>query len=60
MYDLYAVCNHSGVTQGGHYTANVKNANEKWYNYNDTYVTAIKKENAVTAKAYCLFFRLSL
>jgi len=60
IYDLYAVCNHSGVTQGGHYTANVKNANDKWYNYNDTSVTAIKKENAVTAKAYCLFFRLSL
>ena len=29
-YELYGVCNHSGVTQGGHYTANVKNANGKW------------------------------
>lgn len=59
-YELYGVCNHSGVTQGGHYTANVKNANEKWYNYNDTSVSEIKKDNAVTAKAYCLFFRLAL
>ena len=56
-YKLYAVCNHSGVTQGGHYTANVLNQNGKWYNYNDTAVKEIKQEQVVTAKAYCLFFR---
>ena len=26
-YDLFAVCNHSGVTQGGHYTATIKDNN---------------------------------
>lgn len=56
-YELYGVCNHSGVTGGGHYTANVKNADGKWYNYNDTSVSEIRKELVVTAKAYCLFFR---
>ena len=28
-YDLYGICNHSGGTLGGHYTAYVKNANKK-------------------------------
>ena len=35
-YDLYGICNHSGGTAGGHYTAFVKNANNKWYHFNDT------------------------
>ena len=35
-YDLYGICNHSGGTSGGHYTAYVKNANDKWYIFNDT------------------------
>lgn len=56
-YEIYGVCNHGGVTQGGHYTANIKNANGKWYNYNDTYVREIKPELVITPKAYCLFFR---
>ena len=56
-YSLYAVCNHGGVTQGGHYTVNIKNANNKWYNYNDTTVREIKEEQVVSAKAYCVFYR---
>ena len=55
-YKLYAVCNHSGVSQGGHYTVNIKNANGKWYNYNDNNVNEIKS-NIITPKAYCLFYR---
>ena len=58
VYDLYGVCNHSGTTEGGHYTANVKNANGKWYNYNDTHVSEIVNEsNIITDKSYCLFYR---
>ena len=57
MYDLYGVCNHLGIVGGGHYTANVKNASNKWYNYNDLILKEIKKENVVTNEAYCLFFR---
>lgn len=56
-YSLYAVCNHGGVTQGGHYTVNIKNANGKWYNYNDTSVSLIKEDQVITAKAYCVFYR---
>jgi ubiquitin C-terminal hydrolase len=58
IYDLYAVCNHSGSVLGGHYTSFVKNANGKWYHYNDTIVTEISLEQQIiTPKAYCFFYR---
>jgi ubiquitin C-terminal hydrolase len=58
IYDLYGVCNHSGSVMGGHYTAFVKNANGKWYHYNDTTVTEVKDTSQIkTPKAYCFFYR---
>lgn len=57
VYDLYGICNHSGGALGGHYWAYVKNANNKWYNFNDTQVTEIAPKNLITDKAYCLFYR---
>jgi ubiquitin C-terminal hydrolase len=58
IYDLYGVCNHSGSVLGGHYTAFVKNANNKWYHYNDTSVSEVAMEQQIiTPKAYCFFYR---
>jgi ubiquitin carboxyl-terminal hydrolase 8 len=58
IYDLYGVCNHSGNIFGGHYTAFVKNKNEKWYHYNDTMITELKSsQNIKTNRAYCFFYR---
>jgi ubiquitin carboxyl-terminal hydrolase 8 len=57
-YDLYGICNHSGNVNGGHYTASVKNANGKWYHYNDREVSEIKDTSKlISPKAYCLFYR---
>jgi ubiquitin C-terminal hydrolase len=57
-YDLYGVCNHSGSVLGGHYTSYVKNANNKWYHYNDTNVNEVAElETIISPKAYCLFYR---
>lgn len=57
IYDLYGVCNHSGGALGGHYTAYIKNANGKWYEFNDTNVNEIKEEQVISPRAYCLFYR---
>jgi ubiquitin C-terminal hydrolase len=58
IYDLYAVCNHTGSVMGGHYTSYVKNANNKWYVFNDTQVKEVKNiDEIVSPKAYCLFYR---
>lgn len=57
VYDLYGTCNHSGGSLGGHYTANVKNANGQWYSFNDTHVDPIDTNRVVSPSSYCLFFR---
>lgn len=58
VYDLYAVCNHSGGTMGGHYTAHVKHKNGEWIHYNDTRVERhISTQKIISPKAYCLFYR---
>jgi len=57
-YELYGVCSHSGGTMGGHYTAYVKNANGKWYHFNDTNVSEVGIiESIISSKAYVLFYR---
>lgn len=58
QYELYGVCNHSGGVMGGHYTAYVKNANGKWYHFNDTNVSEVGITNSIiSTKAYVLFYR---
>jgi ubiquitin carboxyl-terminal hydrolase 8 len=57
-YELYGVCNHIGGVMGGHYTAYVKNANKKWYYFNDEIVSEVGiKDTIISPKAYVLFYR---
>lgn len=56
-YELYGICNHSGGVMGGHYYAYVKNANNKWYDFNDARVQEIKEADLKTPYAYCFFYR---
>jgi ubiquitin carboxyl-terminal hydrolase 8 len=56
-YELYAVCNHIGNVLGGHYTAFIKNVNEKWYHMNDSAISEIQEPAIITPMAYCLFYR---
>ena len=57
VYDLFGVCNHGGGVQGGHYTAYIKNANGKWYDFNDTNVNEMSAEKIISPHSYCLFYR---
>lgn len=57
-YDLCGICNHSGGVFGGHYTAYVKNANGKWYHFNDPNVVEVNDTTKlISPKSYCLFYR---
>ena len=58
IYDLYAICNHRGSLNNGHYYAYCKHKNNKWYNFNDSDIKEIKEESLITNKAYCLFYKL--
>jgi ubiquitin C-terminal hydrolase len=58
IYDLYGVCNHSGGTLGGHYTAFVKNSQNTWIHYNDNSIQSVSSpQQVITPLAYCLFYR---
>ena len=61
-YDLFAVANHYGRMEYGHYDAFCLNyIDNNWYNFNDRHVEKIKKEDEinsiVTKNAYVLFYR---
>ncbi|XP_048466895.1 ubiquitin carboxyl-terminal hydrolase 43a isoform X1 [Rhincodon typus] len=58
LYDLYAVCNHHGSMQGGHYTAYCRNSVDgQWYDYDDSNAELIPEEEVCTRGAYILFYQ---
>lgn len=58
LYDLYAVCNHQGSLQGGHYTAYCRNSLDgQWYSYDDSTVEPLLEDEVNTRGAYILFYQ---
>ncbi|KAM3921936.1 ubiquitin carboxyl-terminal hydrolase 43 [Leptodactylus fuscus] len=58
LYDLYAVCNHHGSLQGGHYTAYCRNSvDARWYSYDDSNVEHVLEDDVCTRGAYLLFYQ---
>uniref|UniRef100_A0A8C6ZJL0 ubiquitinyl hydrolase 1 n=1 Tax=Nothoprocta perdicaria TaxID=30464 RepID=A0A8C6ZJL0_NOTPE len=58
LYDLYAVCNHHGSMQGGHYTAYCCNSLDgQWYSYDDSMVEGVREDEVSTRSAYILFYQ---
>ncbi|XP_052544226.1 ubiquitin carboxyl-terminal hydrolase 43 [Tympanuchus pallidicinctus] len=58
LYDLYAVCNHHGSMQGGHYTAYCCNSLDgRWYSYDDSTVEGVREDEVSTRSAYILFYQ---
>lgn len=58
VYDLFGICNHTGNTNGGHYSTFVKHASNKWIHFNDNIIEIVDDPvKMVTPMAYCLFYR---
>ena len=58
IYDLYAVSNHYGSLEGGHYTAFARNEfDDKWYEFDDAHVRKLAEKDVVTSAAYMLFYK---
>ncbi|KAI3364997.1 hypothetical protein L3Q82_001160 [Scortum barcoo] len=58
LYDLYAVCNHHGTMQGGHYTAHCKNSIDgQWYCFDDSDVHPISEDEVCKQTGYILFYQ---
>jgi len=57
-YRLYAVCNHIGQIDAGHYTAYCRpNDGNEWYEFDDGCVKTVSCDAVMTKAAYVLFFR---
>ncbi|XP_037319032.2 ubiquitin carboxyl-terminal hydrolase 31-like [Pungitius pungitius] len=58
LYDLYAVCNHHGTMQGGHYTAHCKNSIDgQWYCFDDSDVQPLSEDEVCKQTGYILFYQ---
>uniref|UniRef100_A0A8D8Y6N5 Ubiquitin carboxyl-terminal hydrolase n=1 Tax=Cacopsylla melanoneura TaxID=428564 RepID=A0A8D8Y6N5_9HEMI len=57
-YDLYAISNHYGTMESGHYTAYCRNK-YKWYKFDDSDVSEISSSKLVSPAAYILFYMSS-
>lgn len=56
-YRLYAVSNHFGTLDGGHYTACCRNPNtQKWYKFDDHEVYETTETSVTTSAAYVLYY----
>ena len=60
IYELYGICNHSGGTLGGHYTATIKVKNKGWHLFNDTNISKKNFDGKNNSSGYCLFYRKKL
>ncbi len=57
-YDLFAVSNHMGGLNTGHYTAYALSPMRgQWIEYNDSQVRAASVSDVVSDAAYLLFYR---
>nr|XP_056709845.1 ubiquitin carboxyl-terminal hydrolase 21 [Euleptes europaea]XP_056709846.1 ubiquitin carboxyl-terminal hydrolase 21 [Euleptes europaea] len=57
VYNLYALCNHSGSVHYGHYTAFCKDQSG-WRVYNDSRVSTISENQVPSSEGYVLFYEL--
>ncbi|XP_066566091.1 ubiquitin carboxyl-terminal hydrolase 21 isoform X3 [Amia ocellicauda] len=57
LYNLYAVCNHSGTVNMGHYTAHCRE-DMGWYCYNDSRVSPVTESQLQSNQAYLLFYEM--
>ncbi|XP_015686031.1 ubiquitin carboxyl-terminal hydrolase 21, partial [Protobothrops mucrosquamatus] len=57
VYNLYALCNHSGSVHYGHYTAFCKDQSG-WRVFNDSRVSPISENQVPSSEGYVLFYEL--
>ena len=54
VYETFAVIEHHGSLQGGHYTMYARQ-NESWLEYDDNSITTVTPDRVVSADSYILF-----
>ncbi|MFH4976615.1 hypothetical protein AB6A40_003324 [Gnathostoma spinigerum] len=55
-YELFAVVNHHGTMESGHYTCSIRHQHNQWFECDDQLITRIPTENVLNSEGYLLFY----
>jgi ubiquitin carboxyl-terminal hydrolase 22/27/51 len=55
-YSLYAVVNHMGSFEGGHYYAYIKHAKDAWVKCDDHVIKRVTRQEVLDSPGYLLFY----
>lgn len=56
VYELFAVINHTGLVNTGHYIALIKNSTGQWFKFDDSVISHVSPQEVKATKAYLLFY----
>ena len=56
VYTLFAVINHIGTIEAGHYTSYVRQHRDKWYRCNDHQIVPTTIPEVLDSEGYLLFY----
>ena len=56
MYTLFAVINHVGNLEAGHYTSFVRQHKDRWFQCNDHQIVPASIEKVLESEGYLLFY----
>ncbi|OBA20568.1 cysteine proteinase [Metschnikowia bicuspidata var. bicuspidata NRRL YB-4993] len=56
VYELFAIVNHTGLVNTGHYITYIKNTTGQWLKFDDSIITAASHEELKATNAYLLFY----
>lgn len=59
-YSLFAVINHLGTLEAGHYTAYVRQQNNHWFKCDDHMITRANLQEVLDSEGYLLFYHKKL
>ena len=55
-YSLFAVINHKGSLETGHYTAFIRQQRDQWFKCDDHLITRARLKDVLTSEGYLLFY----
>lgn len=56
VYELFAMVNHTGLVNTGHYVTYVKTSSGQWLKFDDSIITVSSHEEVKSTNAYLLFY----
>ncbi|VDN24803.1 unnamed protein product [Gongylonema pulchrum] len=55
-YELFAVVNHTGTMESGHYTCYIRHQHNQWFQCDDQTISKAPVENVLSSQGYLLFY----